>query len=105
MSKEKEPEMRQLTSMSVDKLLTLREAINRELQQRQDKIQKDLQTLSGSLSAGNHKSNGNRLKGKKVKPKYRGPNGETWAGRGMKPKWLTALVKQGRKLESYRIKA
>src|SRR5215217_3282169 len=29
--------------------------------------------------------------GKMVQPKYRGPNGETWSGRGIPPKWLTAL--------------
>jgi len=28
------------------------------------------------------------LKGKKLPPKHFGPNGETWTGRGMKPKWM-----------------
>jgi DNA-binding protein H-NS len=90
-----------LTSMNVDQLLTLRHSVESELLQRQQRLQKDLQIL-GTISNG--KSNGSRLKGKKVKPKYRGPKGETWAGRGMKPKWLMALVKQGRKIESYRVK-
>src|SRR5262249_60357662 len=43
------------------------------------------------------------LKGRKVAPKYRGPGGETWAGRGARPRWLTALIKQGRKLEEFAI--
>lgn len=30
---------------------------------------------------------------KEVKPKYRGPNGETWAGRGRKPTWLEVWEK------------
>ena len=30
----------------------------------------------------------NPLKGRKVPPKFFGPNGETWAGRGKKPLWF-----------------
>jgi DNA-binding protein H-NS len=29
------------------------------------------------------------MKGVKLPAKAVGPNGETWAGRGMKPKWMT----------------
>ena len=43
------------------------------------------------------------MKGRKVPPKYRGPAGETWAGRGARPRWLAALLKQGRKLEEFAI--
>src|SRR5262249_59786930 len=43
------------------------------------------------------------LKGRKVAPKYRGPGGETWAGRGARPRWLMALIKQGRKLDEFAI--
>ena len=35
-------------------------------------------------------------KGKKVPAKYRGPNGEAWSGRGKQPRWLAALVAEGR---------
>jgi DNA-binding protein H-NS len=40
-----------------------------------------------------------------VKPKFRNPDNksETWAGRGLKPKWLTALLKQGKKLEDFAV--
>lgn len=31
-----------------------------------------------------------------IAAKYRGPNGETWSGRGRAPKWLEALEAQGR---------
>jgi len=44
------------------------------------------------------------LKGKKAPAKYRGPNGETWAGRGLAPRWMTDLEKKGRKRESFLIK-
>ena len=41
--------------------------------------------------------------GKSVAPKYRGPNGETWSGRGIPPKWLTALEASGRNREEFKI--
>ena len=43
------------------------------------------------------------LKGKKAPAKYRGPDGETWAGRGLAPRWMTDLEKKGKKRESFRI--
>lgn len=36
--------------------------------------------------------------------KFRGPNGETWSGRGLMPRWLTALVAQGRTKDDFAIK-
>lgn len=36
--------------------------------------------------------------------KYRGPNGETWSGRGLMPRWLVALVAQGQTKEAFAIK-
>lgn len=39
-----------------------------------------------------------------VAPKYRGPNGETWSGRGLTPRWLSALVAQGRNKEEFAVK-
>jgi DNA-binding protein H-NS len=38
-----------------------------------------------------------------VPPKYQGPNGETWSGRGHEPRWLTALVATGRNKEEFLI--
>jgi DNA-binding protein H-NS len=43
------------------------------------------------------------LKGRKVPPKYRGPSGETWAGRGATPRWLVAAIKGGKKLDDFLI--
>jgi DNA-binding protein H-NS len=40
-----------------------------------------------------------------VAPKYRGPNGETWTGRGLTPKWLSTLIAQGRAKDSFLIAA
>src|SRR2546427_8551722 len=44
------------------------------------------------------------LKGRKVPPKYRSRSGETWAGRGAKPRWLVAAMKKGRKMEDFLIR-
>lgn len=46
-----------------------------------------------------------RKTGTKVAAKYRGPNGETWSGRGLMPRWLAALVKQGRKKDDFAVKS
>ena len=43
-------------------------------------------------------------KGVKVAPKYRDPEtGDSWSGRGLKPKWLQARLKEGRALEDFRV--
>ena len=40
--------------------------------------------------------------GRKVAPKYRNPaTGDTWSGRGLKPKWLTAALNSGRSLSEF----
>ena len=39
-----------------------------------------------------------------VAPKYKGPGGEAWSGRGLTPKWLVALGEQGRQKEEFLIK-
>ena len=44
-----------------------------------------------------------RLKGRKVPPKYRDRAGNTWAGRGAKPRWLVAAIKEGKKLEDFAV--
>jgi DNA-binding protein H-NS len=54
-------------------------------------------------AAAGRKPKPHPLKGQKAKPKYRGPNGETWAGRGMAPKWLADLEKKGKKREQFLI--
>ena len=38
-----------------------------------------------------------------VAAKYRGPNGETWSGRGRAPTWLVTLEAQGRQRAEFSI--
>lgn len=42
-------------------------------------------------------------RGSTVAAKYRGPNGETWSGRGLTPKWLASLVASGKTKEEFAI--
>lgn len=41
--------------------------------------------------------------GKSMSPKFKGPNGETWSGRGRTPVWLTAAEKAGKTRDEFRI--
>src|ERR1035437_2984340 len=75
---------------------------------------KDLQSGKGrgakAKSKAATKSTGSKGKQKTKKAtvlaaKYRGPNGEAWTGRGLMPRWLTALVAQGKKKEEFAVKA
>lgn len=38
-----------------------------------------------------------------VAAKFKGPNGETWSGRGLTPRWLATLVAQGQPKETFAI--
>jgi DNA-binding protein H-NS len=57
--------------------------------------------LGGSASSGPRKAS----KSKSAAPaKYRGPNGETWAGGlGRKPEWVRAVLASGKSLDDYLI--
>jgi DNA-binding protein H-NS len=89
-----------LSSMSIDQLVKLREDINKILDHKADELRSQLSKLG---VAAKYKQKGS-LKGRKVPPKYRGPSGETWAGRGARPKWLVAAMKRGKKVEDFLIK-
>jgi DNA-binding protein H-NS len=40
-----------------------------------------------------------------VAAKYRGPEGQGWSGRGLTPRWMAALIAQGRTKEEFIIAA
>lgn len=42
-------------------------------------------------------------KGATAAPKYKGPNGELWSGRGQPPKWMKPLLANGKKKEDFLI--
>jgi DNA-binding protein H-NS len=96
-----------LKSMDVDALLVLRSQIDGQLATRRSDLQKQLarlQRLSTDAPAVAGNGRTSAMKGVKVKPKYRDARtGDTWAGRGVQPRWLTAALKGGKKLDDYLI--
>lgn len=42
--------------------------------------------------------------GAAVAAKYQGPNGESWSGRGLTPRWLSAQLAQGKTKDDFAIK-
>jgi DNA-binding protein H-NS len=98
-----------LKNMDVDALLALRAQIDGQLATRRSDLQKQLarlQKVSADPPAAAAVPNGrtSAMKGVKVKPKYRdAKTGDTWAGRGVQPRWLTAALKAGKKIEDYLI--
>jgi DNA-binding protein H-NS len=90
-----------LSSMSVDQLLQLRDDIGKELIRKSSELRSQLSMLGAEI--GPSRARGGSLKGMKVPPKYRDRAGNTWAGRGAKPRWLVAAIKGGEKLEDFAI--
>jgi DNA-binding protein H-NS len=91
-----------LSSMSVDALLKLRDDVGTALSRRADELKNQLSRLGGEIG---HTKRGRRasLKGRKVPVKYRDGSGNTWAGRGAHPVWLREKLKAGAKLEDFSI--
>jgi len=89
-----------LSGMTVAGLMDLRERIDETLNRRRAELQQQLAALGGARVV---RGGGSALRGKKVPPKYRSPLGETWAGRGARPRWLVAAIKGGRKPDDFLI--
>jgi DNA-binding protein H-NS len=81
-----------LSVMTVEALMDLRVQVDETLLKRRAEIEKQLARM-GAVVGGARiaRRRGSALKGKKVPPKYRSPSGETWAGRGVKPRWHPLL--------------
>jgi DNA-binding protein H-NS len=97
-----------LKQMSIDELIGLRGRIDAlltaKVQDERRSLESQLATLS-RVDMGGSKSKtayGRGARGK-VAPKYRNPDNptETWAGRGLKPRWLAAALKSGKKLDEF----
>jgi DNA-binding protein H-NS len=96
-----------LKAMPVDKLIGLRNQVQAALTNRVAEQRRTLESSLAKLARFGTGSGRRTLSGSKVAPKYRNPDNpsETWAGRGLKPRWLTAALKSGKKLEHFAISA
>lgn len=103
-----------LKSMSIDNLSKLQAQVEAALSSKVAEERRELEAKLSQLSRlGDGHGSGLRgrprgglsLRGRSVAPKYRNPENpsETWAGRGLKPRWLTAAMKSGKKLEDFAI--
>jgi DNA-binding protein H-NS len=94
-------------SMSASDLIDLRKRIDTILSSKvaaeRKALEASLKKLEGVGGKGRRGGGRSVLAGKKVAPKYRGPGGETWSGRGLKPKWLAAALTGGKKIEDFLI--
>ena len=100
-----------LKTMSIDKLMKLKEQVEDALAAKVSEQRRELESELSKLG----RFEGGKGRGKtafgrggargSVAPKYRNPENpsETWAGRGLKPRWLTAAIKGGKKIEDFAI--
>jgi DNA-binding protein H-NS len=95
-----------LSTMDIEPLTDLRMRIDQRLLECRADLEKQLARLDRSIgdkAIGLRRVGVSSLRGRKVPPKYRGPSGEIWAGRGAKPRWLVAAIKEGKKLDDFLI--
>jgi DNA-binding protein H-NS len=101
-----------LESMPVDELWSLHEFVasllTRKISAKKARLDEQLRQLD--LGGVPHHVEGMsraRRPYPQVFPKYSNPArpSETWAGRGKQPRWLTAQLRAGKKLDDFRIQA
>ena len=57
-------------------------------------LKRQLASLTGTtISKAKRGRKAHSLQGRKVAAKYKGPDGQTWAGRGATPRWMVEAVK------------
>jgi DNA-binding protein H-NS len=89
--------MANLKGMNVQALLSLRTQIDERLVEFRAELEKQLAAITPA------KGKALSLKGRKVPPKYRSAKGDTWAGRGARPRWMVEALKKGKKLDDFLI--
>jgi DNA-binding protein H-NS len=88
-----------LHALSVDELIALDATVLRLIQTTKRDLEAKLALIDSHVAEPPRKRG--VKKGTKLAAKYMGPNGETWSGRGMQPKWLTALIGQGHRPDEF----
>lgn len=77
-------------------------ALVQEMTKRAEALGLSLQELMGGQAAPRTRKSRSDA-GKVREPKYRGPGGLTWTGKGRKPGWLTELEAQGKSKEDFAV--
>src|SRR5215211_5779924 len=95
---------KKLSLLSVEALFQLRDEVAAALGQKAEALKKELASLGSDYAeVGRIAVYGKKktLAGRKVPIKYRDKAGNTWAGRGAQPRWLTAAIKAGAKRDDF----
>ena len=96
-----------LAGLDFQGLMDLRDQVDKALSGYRSTLERQLAALGSPVASLGGKVargvRGSKLKGMKVAPKYRGSDGELWAGRGATPRWLVAAIKEGKKPEDFLI--
>jgi DNA-binding protein H-NS len=100
-----------LQKLSIDKLSKLRDQVDTVINEKVAEERRAVQNKLGHLDR--FAASGARVKEARgglrgvVLPKYRNPENpaETWAGRGLKPRWLAAALEAGKALEDFSVAA
>ena len=92
-----------LSGMTVEALMDLRKRVDEMFLEHRAELQMQLERMALVGGARVVRGGGSPLRGTKVPPRYRSPSGETWAGRGARPRWLVAAIKGGKKLDDFLI--
>ena len=95
-----------LSSLSVEALFKLRDEVVAALSKRADALKKELMAIGSDYAEVGRiaiygRKKASSLKGRKAPIKYRDRAGNTWAGRGAQPRWLTAAIKAGAKRDDF----
>jgi DNA-binding protein H-NS len=92
-------------SLSNEALCKLRDEITELLNSRAEDLRREADRLTAIANGGDvyRDGNGSKTERKKAAPKYRGPDGKAWSGRGLQPRWLSSAIKEGKKLEDFLI--
>lgn len=69
-----------------------------------DKLEKAGESMQSLMDYANPKKQKGSKAGSTRPAKYRGPNGELWAGVGRKPGWMEEAIKNGATQDSFLIK-
>jgi DNA-binding protein H-NS len=97
---------KKLSLLSVEALFKLRDDVAAALGEKAEALKKELRSLGddyaevGRIAIYGRKRSSS-LKGRKAPIKYRDKSGNTWAGRGAQPRWLTAAIKAGAKRDDF----
>lgn len=93
----------------IKQMIEERNALDQLIREESEKDRAEaLETCKRLIAEYNFKAEELGIKFKKktrtLAPKYLGPQGECWAGRGKIPQWLKVQMENGKKLEDFRIR-